>query len=256
MITNSYNNKLNLSSFTLHLLAMLFMLLDHLGKSILLNYNFLTYIGRLAFPLFAFLITEGFFHTKNLTKYILRLLIFALISEIPFNLLVNNTILYPQHQNVLWTFLLSILCMTILKKTKNMTNDFKLTFYPFIIILFFLLGMLLLTDYYGYGILTVLLFYFTKTKNNLSKQKQLFIYLIQLLCLYLISLLIGGKLIFSFNLFRLNIKFYKQSLFILSLPFIWLYNQKQGLYNKYIKYLYYSFYPFHMLILWLLNILF
>jgi len=253
MITNSYNNKLTFSSFSLHLLAMLFMLLDHLGKSILLNYNFLTYIGRLSFPLFAFLIVEGFFHTKNLTKYILRLLIFALISEIPFNLLINNTLLYPEHQNVLWTFLLSILCMTIFKKTKNMTNDFKLAFYPLIIIFFFLLGMLLLVDYYGYGILVVVLFYFTKTKNNISKPKQLLIYLTQLLGLYLISSLIGGQLIFSFNLFGLNINFYKQSLFIFSLLFIWLYNGKQGLYNKYIKYIYYFFYSLHMLILWLLN---
>lgn len=256
MITNSHNNKLHLSSFSLHLLAMILMLLDHLGKTILLKYQFLTYIGRLSFPIFAFLITEGLLHTKNLKKYIFRLLIFALLSEIPFNLLVNNTLLYPQHQNILWTFLLSILCITILNKTKNLTLDFKITFYPFIIISFFLLGMLLLTDYYGYGILTVLLFYFTKTKDNISNKKQLFIYLIQLLCLYLISLLIGGQLIFSSNLFGLKINFYKQSLFILSLPLIWLYNKKQGLYNNYIKYLYYSFYPLHMLMLWLLNLLF
>ena len=53
----------------------------------------------LAYPIFAFMIVEGYFRTKNLKKYVLRLLIFAVISEIPFNLAMGSRLFYPIHQN-------------------------------------------------------------------------------------------------------------------------------------------------------------
>ncbi|RRD39921.1 hypothetical protein EII29_05215 [Leptotrichia sp. OH3620_COT-345] len=88
-----------ISSFTLHILAITFMLLDHLW-----------------FPIFSFMIVEGFFHTKSFTKYLMRLFIFALISEIPFNLFVSSEIAYPYYQNVLWTFLISLIALWAIKK--------------------------------------------------------------------------------------------------------------------------------------------
>ena len=227
------------------------MLLDHLGKSILLEYKFLTYIGRLSFPIFAFLIVEGFYHTKNLKKYITRILMFAIITEIPFNLLVNNTIIYPNHQNVLWTFLLSILCMNILEKTKNKEIDFKIAFYPIFIMTFVLLGIFLKTDYNGLGVLTVLLFYFFRIKQNDTKLKKIITRILQLISLYIISCYLNSTILFSIN----NFNIYTQNLSIISLLLIWLYNEKQGLYNNYIKYLYYLFYPIHIIILFLLKVL-
>ena len=98
--------KLETTSFSLHCMAMVFMLCDHLWGTIVPGNDWLTCIGRLAFPIFAFLIVEGYFHTGNLKRYTLRLLIFAVISEIPFNLMAGSRFVYPIHQNVLWTFLL------------------------------------------------------------------------------------------------------------------------------------------------------
>ena len=64
--------------------------------------DWLTCIGRIAFPIFAFMIVEGYFHTRDLKKYVKRIFIFALISEIPFNLALGSRLFYPIHQNVLW----------------------------------------------------------------------------------------------------------------------------------------------------------
>lgn len=98
----------DLSSAALHIMAMVFMLSDHLWATLLPMQEWMSCLGRLAFPIFAFLTVEGYFHTKNLKRYLLRLLIFALISEVPFDLMYGGTVFYPFHQNVLWTFLIAL----------------------------------------------------------------------------------------------------------------------------------------------------
>ena len=75
-----------MSAFGLKIIAIITMIIDHLGYAIFGEFSFFNYIGRIAFPIFAFQISEGYIHTKNLKKYFLRLFLFAIISQIPFML--------------------------------------------------------------------------------------------------------------------------------------------------------------------------
>ena len=98
-----------ITSFGLHILAMVCMLCDHLWATVIpWKADWMTCIGRLAFPIFAFMTVEGFFHTRNLKRYAARMLLFALLSELPFNLMMSGSLISPFHQNVLWSFLLCL----------------------------------------------------------------------------------------------------------------------------------------------------
>lgn len=221
-----------MTSFSLHILAMIAMLCDHIYKVGILNYEWLTYIGRISFPIFAFMIVEGYFKTKNIKNYVFRLFIFALISEIPFNLMVNNSIFYLEKQNVLWTFLIGIGLIWIIEKTKNKQWIIRELIFCLIFWLSILLGITIKADYGFIGIFTLLIFYFFRKKDYLS-------FSIQLLLLYILNVIIMNKLYSA----------PQQSFALLSLIPIWLYDGRQGYYNNYIKYIYYSFYPLHLIIL-------
>ena len=108
-----------LDSLTLKLLAMALMLCDHLWATVLPGWMWLTHIGRIAFPIFAFQVAEGFQRTHDRKKYLLRMLVFALISEIPFNYLYYSSPVFPFHQNVMFTFFIALLLMLGLEKVRS-----------------------------------------------------------------------------------------------------------------------------------------
>ena len=112
-----------ISALTLKLLGITFMLLDHLWATVW-SVPWFTVIGRLAFPIFAFQIAEGFFLTSDRRRYMRRLLVFALISEIPFNLVLADSVFYPLHQNVMFTFLIALLLMQWMEKQREKTLRF------------------------------------------------------------------------------------------------------------------------------------
>ena len=107
-----------MSSFVLKIIAVISMLIDHSGYLIFNRFSFMNYIGRLAFPIFAFLITEGYMHTSNLKKYFLRLLIFAILSQIPYTLFIN-TFTNSFSLNTLFTLSLGLLAITVYSKLNN-----------------------------------------------------------------------------------------------------------------------------------------
>ena len=176
-----------ISSFSLHILAMALMLCDHLRATLLPAQEWLTCIGRMAFPMFAFLIAEGYFHTSNVRKYLRRLLIFAVLSEIPFNLLYGSSVIYPFHQNVLWTFLIALLSIALIEKTKASRKRWLTWVVSIITVLVdLLLGTIAMVDYLGAGVVTVLVFYF-------FRGKKWWCFLGQLVCLGFINIsMLGG----------------------------------------------------------------
>lgn len=123
--------RIGISGSTLKLLAILSMFIDHAGATVIRTicnqpailadaslrslwnqiYSVSRSIGRIAFPIFCFLIVEGFLHTRNVRKYALRLFLFALISEIPFDLALKGNWYYPQKQNVYFTLLIGLLVL-------------------------------------------------------------------------------------------------------------------------------------------------
>lgn len=237
------NAKYHISSAGLHILAMGLMLCDHLWAMLFPAAEWLTCVGRMAFPVFAFLIAEGYLHTRDLRRYLLRMLIWALLAEIPFDLMYGGSVFYPYHQNVLWTFLLSLLLILLIEKCKSHFRPLTAAFFTAgLAALGYVLGYVTMTDYYGVGVLTVLTFYFFRERNWKSR-------LCQLLCLYILHVKLLGGYYYEFEVFGFEIEVVQQGFALLALIPIWLYQGRQGFHNKAFQYFCYAFYPLHMLLL-------
>ncbi len=241
-----------MTSFVLKLIALVTMFCDHFGDAFVGHYSFFNIIGRIAFPIFAFQISEGYIHTKNLKKYIIRLFGFALISQIPFHLFLKDFL--PSsvgNLNIFFTLLLGLLSMIVFDYFSNAKHKilekkiFKLKIGPIIGILAVLLisyiGNLLNVDYGYWGVLVIFAFY-------LFKQNKLMM-IMSFICLCIIR--------YAFDIVSYSVSSqylclqYIYLMFATMFPiiFISLYNGKQG---PKIKYLLYLFYPIHLALLYLI----
>ena len=219
-----------LSGSMLKLLAILCMAIDHaalilwpvvdlirlplnlLGRSVTV-YWVMRKIGRLAFPIFCFLIAEGYVHTRNKLKYALRLLIFAVISEIPFNLMHGGTFWDLSGQNVYWTLCLGL--MLIHTYESSLRGIIKFPAMAAIAAI----AMVLKADYGLNGVLLVFLLYLLR---DIPVAKTLLAY----------PLLSGGYAAFA-AFIPIN-----------------LYNGQRGFIQApWTKLLFYIFYPAHILVL-------
>lgn len=238
--------KRDISSAGLHLLAMLFMLLDHLWATVVPGNEWMTCVGRLAFPIFAFLIVEGYYHTKNVKKYMLRLLLCALLSEIPFNLMYSGRLYNPVHQNVLWTFLIALILICWNGEVRRAKLWRRLLRGAASLVLGYLIGMVTMVDYYGYGVLMVLVFYF-------FHGIQWWQLLGQFGGLYWINVEMMGGLVYEFTLFDHLLVIPQQGLALLALIPIWCYRGRKGNQTAAFRIFCYLFYPAHMLLLALIR---
>ena len=203
----------------------------------------LRFTGRLAFPLFCFLLVEGFFHTRDLRRYVLRLLLLALLSEIPFDLMYGGTWFYPVHQNVIWTLLLGILGVHLMETVRKKQKTWLyLLVSALVVAAGAVLGTLGMVDYYGAGVLTVFIFYF-------FHGRKWWCLLGQLAALYWVNVELLGGLMYPIQLFGMDFELCQQGLALLALVPIWLYRGRQGYHSKPFQYACYAFYPVHMLIL-------
>lgn len=211
-----------LNNNALKLIAVLSMTIDHVGFILFPGAMWLRCIGRLAFPIYAFLITEGYVHTHNVRRYMLRLGLLALVSEIPFNLAVSNTITNPGSQNIFWTLLLGLLAIWAMDLCRQRlpVHLWSLSLLPVPVAC--VAAVVLNTDYNCYGVLIICLFYVARQQP-----------LMQFVSIGVLQYLMG------------YIQLWGQLAFV---P-IFLYNGKKGRSGKLLQWLFYFYYPVHLLIL-------
>ena len=236
--------KIKIDATILKFMAVFFMLLDHMWATIIPGNQWMNFVGRLAFPIFAFQIVEGFVHTSNFRLYARRLFIFGLISEIPFNLFYSSSIFYPFHQNVMFTLLLGLLAIRVIEKAKTEKSIKAITLAVLAVIGAWTLGMITFVDYQGMGVLTVVAFYVFRDFK--------FAWLGQLVSMILLNIVFFMGLYIPIEIFGLTLDFQTQGFAVLALIPIWLYNGKKGSSNKIIQYGMYAFYPVHIFVLYLI----
>ena len=220
-----------MSSFALKMIACIFMFIDHTGQIFYNGNSILNIIGRLAFPIFAFQITEGYIHTKDIKKYLLRLLILALVSQIPFMIMLERvgfTI------NTIATLLFGLISITIYNKNKILG-----------IISLIILGIIAEFAHFDGGICCIFIifnFYVFKDKKIIMTV----FYILLVTCLfgsYLIEYTKNdNELLYS--VIKYYLPYYVTTLSAILL--IYTYNNKKG---KKMKWFFYIFYPFHIILL-------
>lgn len=236
--------RIGLSGSTIKMLGIVTMFIDHVGAALVLRlmidmyarqqyetytvmseiYTVMRGIGRLGFPVFCFLLVEGFEKTRSKTKYAIRLGLFALISEIPFDLAFSAEVLEFDYQNVYFTLFLGLLALCAFdfinkqKLPKVLTVLLELA----ALAVFMLAARFLRTDYAAMGVLTIAVMYVLRFNKPAA--------------------FAGGCIVLCLMAYN------EIPAFFAVLP-VSMYNGKRG---WKLKYFFYAFYPVHLLLIWLI----
>jgi len=245
---NEVISRKGISGSTLKLIAIVTMLIDHVGAVVLIRmmlqgvsvsgavdeklwsiYELSRDIGRVAFPIFCFLLVEGFERTRDRGKYALRLGIFALISEIPFNLAVTGRVFDYGYQNVYFTLLIGLVTMMAVNWIGNLKNpDYS--------------GKILETMLAGLGVLlsigTVALGAWAAEALHTDYGA------LGILCIMVLYLFRSNR---KLQAFAGACTFLWETTAPLAFIPVWWYNGTRGMKLKYVFYL---FYPIHLLVLY------
>ena len=207
-----------ISGSWLKVIAMLSMFIDHIayyyGCDNPYLYELMRTVGRIAFPTFAFLLAEGFVHTRNRQQYLISLFAFALLSEIPWMLLNHD-----ESHNVIFTLLAGILGLHVIENSRSRWIT---------AICITLIGLATIfsdTDYSWRGFGLVLIFYMFRGRPELQT-------------------LFGIPLMYEYGILGVLVAF----------SVIWLYNGERGfIQGKALKYAFYAFYPAHLMMIYYLR---
>lgn len=240
------DQKLGISGSTLKIIAMVTMLIDHIGAGFiengLLPYLTRTYgmkadivntwsvidtvmrcIGRMAFPIFCFLIVEGYYHTRDIKKYLGRLLLFAIISEVPFDLAFLGRVWDTAYQNVYFSLFLGLLAITICDRVK-LAGGKQGWLSAVALVGLGIIATVMSTDYMFVAVLLIYVFYVFRQQEPVRD------------IVGAVTLLGAGKIEIAGYVAFLPMHFY---------------NGERGLKLKYVFYL---FYPVHILVIALIRI--
>lgn len=222
------DSNLAINRTTLKLIAIITMLIDHIGYILYPEIEWLRWIGRIAFPIFVFQLVEGYKKTSDLKKYFMRLLFFAFISEIPFDLAFFGEPFFWEYQNVYFELVLCLLSLVLLDKTNEASTLVRWVSIFSVCIA----SILLRADYNTFGILLAVLFYLYKDN-------------------FVIYAL--GMCVFSY-VFNNTMQLFC----LFSLPFIMMYNEniRSTKLSKPVQFMFYAFYPLHIFILYVVKMLF
>lgn len=226
-------HSLGITNAQMKYIAFISMFIDHFnkviigpkldGSGILLTISTIfDIVGRIAFPIFAFMIVEGFMKTRSRTKYLRNLLIFALISEIPYDLFQSVEIINMRSQNVMFSLALGLLMLIVIEKiAEKIKNKLGFTIISLITALIFaIVAIAISSDYDYHAILVIYVLYIFYDKRLLGR---------------ILAYLVIIKEIYSALGFGITL----------------LYNGKKGKQNKLLNYL---FYPTHLLVLGLVRV--
>lgn len=233
-----------LSSDQLKIIAIIIMAIDHVGYGIVhlylttqgmmldpdsfqrINkiYEIMKGIGRLAFPIFCFCLVEGFYHTHSRVQYIIRMFLFALISEIPFNLALYQKVFAPEHQDVMFSMCIGLVTLCAIDYVRNIKG---LSSILMGVLIFSItcasmqVAQILLVDYKWRAILVIVVFYILHDFAPAN--------------------LIAGAGAMSFE------KYAPAAMILL---FFYDASRKP---SKHLKYFFYLFYPAHLLLIYLIG---
>lgn len=214
-----------ISQEMLKIIACVTMLLDHIGATMVSGYG-LRIIGRIAFPIYCFLMAEGAYYTKNPKKYFLRLAVGLVLSELPFDLAFR---LKPtwEYQSVMVTLLVGFLVVEVILKSEQ----------DFVKLLAVCAGFAFAewanTDYGGFGVLLVVLF--SQTRGKLW---------LQTIMVAMFAWMVNSIRI-TFCGMRIPIEMFA----VLAMIPIALYSGKKSTSSRVVQWGFYLFYPVHLAVL-------
>jgi len=238
--------KKGLNSYQLKILPILIMVIDHAGVIFFPDKLIFRIIGRIAFPIFAFFISEGFFHTRSVPNYLRRLGICAIVFQVPdwfsriYSIAANQPGFGVRYKfNIFATLFFGLLAVAFFDRLKNENIRLAWSAAAVVAVLAEIVG----ADYGAYGVLYIVVFYLSR--GNIGKM------LIGITGLHGAYVLydIAVSLIRTGNIFIAN---YLQLYSILAIPLLIMYNNERG---KNAKYFFYVFYPLHLIVLYMIDMI-